>query len=183
MFLLSLCSLACCRCDWLLGCTQQRGVGLYYAYDCSPTQSATLLCNIAPTLSPVSKKGCLGAMQSSAGVGANLPDAEAYASAAGFDFGAGRNSSLEAPRPLLRGGSFNRGFALPMHGPGMLFTLHSLFLHGVYDHPYESAMLEQCVSGTGCCTCFTALISRSIICTKPLALPSPAPTTKSDLII
>ena len=63
-------------------------------------------------------------MQSSAGVGANLPDAEAYASAAGFDFGAGCNSSLEAPRPLLRGGSFSRGFALPMHGPGTLSTLH-----------------------------------------------------------
>ena len=67
-------------------------------------------------------------MQSSAGVGANLPDAEAYASAAGFDFGAGRNSSLEAPRPLLRGGSFSRGFALPMHGPGMISTLHTFYM-------------------------------------------------------
>ncbi|KAL3156040.1 PSII 6.1 kDa protein [Trebouxia sp. C0010 RCD-2024] len=58
----------------------------------------------------------LGMTTSSGGVGANLPDAEAYA--AGFDFGAARNGALEAPRPLLRGGSFSRGFALPMHGPG-----------------------------------------------------------------
>lgn len=122
-------------------------------------------------------------MQSSAGVGANLPDAEAYASAAGFDFGAGRNSSLEAPRPLLRGGSFNRGFALPMHGPGMLFTLHSLFLHGVYNHPHEPEMLEQCVPGTELLYMFHSIHFSLLICTKPLALPSPAPTTKSDLVI
>ena len=56
-------------------------------------------------------------MQSSAGVGANLPDAEAYASA-GFEFGASRNGPLEGPRPLLRGGSLSIGFALPMQGPG-----------------------------------------------------------------
>ena len=60
-------------------------------------------------------------MQNPAGVGANLPDAEAYASAGQFDFGAGRNGPLEGPRPLLRGGSLSRGFAVPMQGPGKAF--------------------------------------------------------------
>lgn len=68
-------------------------------------------------------------MQSSGGVGPTLPDAEAFASAVGFDFGAVRNGPLEAPRPLLRGGSFSRGFALPMHGPGMLASLALTLTH------------------------------------------------------
>lgn len=64
---------------------------------------------------------CIQLQGSAAGLGVNLPDAEAYASAAGFDFGAPvRGVVLEGPRPLVRGGSLSRGFALPVQGPGML---------------------------------------------------------------
>lgn len=95
---------------------------------CAPSKHAVSWRSFSTSMRVVTQ-GCCFALQSSAGVGANLPDAEAYASAAGFDFGGGRNSSMEGPRPLLRGGSFSRGFALPMHGPGMLYTLCASFSH------------------------------------------------------
>ena len=63
---------------------------------------------------------CIWLQASAAGLGVNLPDAEAYASAAGFDFGAPARGVLEGPRPLVRGGSLSRGFALPVQGPGVL---------------------------------------------------------------
>ncbi len=61
--------------------------------------------------------GCL--QGSGGGAGAKLPDAEAYASAAGFDFGApARSRAQDGLMPLVRGTSLSRGFALPVQGPG-----------------------------------------------------------------
>ena len=124
---------------------------------------------------PRSRNRCLVAMQSSAGVGANLPDAEAYASAAGFDFGGGRNSSLEGPRPLLRGGSFSRGFALPMHAPG---TTHSL-THSL-THTLPPVLLTHLLPSS---FALVLLTTDHPLCTARTNSPRPCSLIHSDILI
>ena len=53
-----------------------------------------------------------------ASAGTSLQDAEAYPG--GYDFGGPRNPADNGPRPLVRGGSLSRGFALPLQVPGVL---------------------------------------------------------------